>query len=75
MLKNSDNSPVAVAQAKAEEGEHTTTLKLDVPADATTEPVHLMAMLKGAGKAFSSRVAEDRVWSLGTYNLRRNLRA
>lgn len=74
LLKNSDNSPVAVAQAKAEEGEHLVTLKLDVPADASLEPVHIMAMLKPAGKAFSERQAEDRVWSTAVYN-RRNLRA
>jgi hypothetical protein len=74
MLKNSDNSEVAVATAKAEEGEHLAKLKLDVPAEASLEPVHLRATLKPVGKAFSERVAEDRVWSLGLYN-RRNLRA
>lgn len=75
LLKNSDNSVVAMAQAKAEEGEHLIKFKLDVPFEATTEPVHIMAVLKPAGKAFSERQAEDRVWSLGIYNNRRNLRA
>lgn len=74
MLKNADNSVVATATEKAEEGEHLTTLKLAVPADAAIEPVHFMSTLKPIGKAFSERVAEDRVWSLGLYN-RRNLRA
>ena len=75
LLKNSDNSVVAVAQAKAEEGEHTIRLPMDVPFGATTEPVYIMAMLKPAGKALSERVAEDRVWSTAVYNGRRNLRA
>lgn len=75
LLKSSDNSVVAVAQAKAEEGEHTARLPLDVPFGATTEPVYIMAMLKPAGKALSERVAEDRVWSTAVYNARRNLRA
>jgi hypothetical protein len=74
LLKNSDNSIVATATAKAEEGEHTAKLTLDVPADATLEPVHIMATLKPIGKSFSERVAEDRVWSTAVYN-RRNLRA
>lgn len=72
LLKNSDNSVVAHAEAKAEEGEHTVKLVMDVPPGASTEPVHIMSTLKPAGKAFSERLAEDRVWSTAVYHARRN---
>ncbi len=71
--RTSDNTVVASQQLQAETGEHYVKMMLDVPADAGTEPVYLMAMLKPAGKAFSERVAEDRVYSVGLYNGRRHL--
>ena len=75
LARSSDNKVVASAQAQAEEGEHDVTMFLDVPADAAVdEPVFIMATLKPAGKAFSERVAEDRVWSTAVYN-KRMLRA
>lgn len=72
LLRNSDNSVVARAQVKAEEGEHTAKLRFDVPMEAGTEPVHIMATLKEEGKAFSARMAEDRVWSTAVYYARKN---
>jgi|EP00624_Nannochloropsis_granulata_P000694 hypothetical protein len=72
LLRSSDDEVVASAAAQAEEGEHTMTMMLDVPAGAAAgEPVYLMAILKPAGKAFSERVAEDRVWSTAVYTTRR----
>ncbi len=75
LLRNSDDSQVAAATIKAEEGEHTAKLTLEVPADAGTEPVHILATLKPIGKSFSERTAEDRVWSTAVYYRRNNLRA
>jgi hypothetical protein len=72
MLKNSDNSLVAHAEAKAEEGEHTAKLQLDVPMEAGTEPVHIVSMLKPAGRAFAERLAEDRVFSTAVYYARKH---
>lgn len=69
LLRASDNKVVASAQAQAEEGEHDVTMMMEVPAGAMAdEPVYLMATLKPAGKDFSERVAEDRVWSTAVYN-------
>jgi hypothetical protein len=75
LLRASDNKVVASASAQAVEGEHALTMMLDVPSGAMAdEPVYLMATLKPAGKAFSERVAEDRVWATAVYN-KRMLRA
>jgi hypothetical protein len=76
LLRSSDNTVVVSAQEKAKEGEHDLTMFMDVPADALmSEPVYLMAVLKPAGKAFSERVAEDRVWATSVWQQRRMLRA
>lgn len=72
LLRNSDNSVVAHAQAKAEEGEHTAKLRFDVPMEAGTEPVHILATIKEEGKSFHARMAEDRVWSTSVYYARKN---
>ena len=73
LLRTSDNTVVATQETVAEVGEHTTKMMLDVPTTAP-EPVYLVSTLKPAGKAFSERVAEDRVYNTAVVNNgRRNL--